>query len=299
MYLAHIQNWAIGTKLARNSMFLSLGFIGMIAHPETLVYLADGGYLESVVADDHISAVITTAELAPPIMERCGKGVLISDHPKKCFYQCHNHLARETDFYGAPSPNKISESADIHKTAVIGKDSVEIGAGTIVGPNAVILGPAVIGQNCYIGPGVVIGERGFQYCRDSQETFYVEHVGRVFIGDNVDILANSCIIQGLFQDTVLCSGVKLDTRTHIAHGVRIGENTLITSGTCFGGSVTVGKNVWIGLNATVRHDIEIKDGAFIGMASAVTQDVPAGEKVAGNFAIQSHKWSKFVKELAK
>ncbi|MGO2746993.1 sugar O-acetyltransferase [Microbacterium sp.] len=46
--------------------------------------------------------------------------------------------------------------------------------------------------------------------------------------------------------------------------------------------VTIGRNVWIGANATILPGVTVGDDAVVGAASVVTKDVPAGAIVVGS-----------------
>lgn len=46
--------------------------------------------------------------------------------------------------------------------------------------------------------------------------------------------------------------------------------------------VAIGRNVWVGANATILPGVTVGDDAVIGAASVVTKDVPAGAIVVGS-----------------
>lgn len=89
---------------------------------------------------------------------------------------------------------------------------------------------------------------------------------------------------------------KLDAKVHIGHGTVLGKRVLVPSGAHIAGNCIVGDDVWVGVNATVSNRISIGDGARVSLGSVVTKDVPAGQTVTGNFAID-HK--KFLSNLKK
>jgi UDP-3-O-[3-hydroxymyristoyl] glucosamine N-acyltransferase len=140
----------------------------------------------------------------------------------------------------------------------------------------------VKGERFYAGTDTVIGKEGFGFAKDGDRWLRIPHIRKVIIGDDVEIGSNCCIDRGCLTDTVIGNGVKIDNLCHIAHGVVIGDNTIITAGTIIAGSVTIGKNVWIAPNSTIKNGVTIGDNAFIGMASNVLKDVPAGETWCGN-----------------
>jgi UDP-3-O-[3-hydroxymyristoyl] glucosamine N-acyltransferase len=148
-------------------------------------------------------------------------------------------------------------------------------------PTAVISEHVIMGEGCVVGPNVTIGFDGFAFddIENSQRRF--PHIGRVVLGNRVEICANSHIARGSLKDTVLEDDVKVDSCVHIAHNCHIGRHTLITAGATIGGSVKVGEGVWIGLGAVIRDNVKIGDNAFVGMGAVVTKDIPPNETWAG------------------
>ena len=141
------------------------------------------------------------------------------------------------------------------------------------------------GENVIIGASTIIGGEGFGYAKDGDKWLRLPHIKKVIIGDDVEIGSNCCIDRGCLTDTIIGNGVKIDNLCHIAHGVKIGDNTIITAGTIIAGSVTIGKNVWIAPNSTIKNGITIGDNAFIGIGSNVIRDVQEGTTVYGNPAV--------------
>lgn len=192
------------------------------------------------------------------------------------------------DHQSAPQTEAIDRSAKIHPAAkishgvTVGADS-EIGAGAYIYPN-VTVGPRVrIGRNCVIKSGTVIGQAGFGVFRDeSGQPHCLPHVGGVVIGDNVDLGALNTVASGTIHPTVIEDWVKTDDHVHIAHNCSIGARTLITACAEISGSVSVGRDCWIGPNTAIRDGLSVGDGAFIGIAANVIVPVAAGATVYGN-----------------
>ena len=150
-----------------------------------------------------------------------------------------------------------------------------------------------IGNNVVIGPNCSIGYDGFNYSRDEDGTARLKkHRGTVVIEDNVEIHSNVCIDRGLYGNTVIGKGVKIDNLVHIAHDVIIGENTLVVAGTVIGGEVSIGKNNFIGIGVGIRPLIKIGQGNLIGMNSVVIKDIGNYEVHAGNPAkyLRRNNW---------
>ncbi len=224
----------------------------------------------------------------------CSSNMIKTEYPKKMFFDLLNR------FYGDPAisnnlieanrDNKhsfISDKAQIGKNVKIGygciiEDGVIIGDNTIIHHNVVIRSNTKIGQNCTLYSGIIIGERGFNpYTREDGTREMLVHYGGVTIKDNVHIGENCCVARGSLDDTVIDSGVKLNTMVHVAHNAYVGKNTAITMPTHISGSVHIGDNCHIAAT-TIRNQCSIGDRAVLGLGSVVVKDVPAGETVVGN-----------------
>lgn len=139
------------------------------------------------------------------------------------------------------------------------------------------------GKNCRIKPGVILGEEGFGFERDEQgRPLRFPHFGRVVLGDEVEVGANTVVSRGALSDTTIGAYTKIDDLVYIAHNCQIGERVMIAGGAKLCGGVTVGKDAWIGAGACIKQNIQIGAGAVIGMGAVVISDVPAFATVAGN-----------------
>jgi UDP-3-O-[3-hydroxymyristoyl] glucosamine N-acyltransferase len=150
------------------------------------------------------------------------------------------------------------------------------------GPHTVIA-HARIGRNVVIGANCTIGLPGFGYERDAGGKFIrFPHVGRVVIGDDVEIGSNTCIDRGALGDTVIEGGVKIDNLVHIAHNALIGEGALVIAHAMIGGSAQVMSRAWVAPCASVLNQVRIGAGATVGMGAVVLKDVAADAVVVGN-----------------
>jgi len=157
------------------------------------------------------------------------------------------------------------ESPEIHPSAILNDDYVELG------------------KNVRIGPNCTIGFDGFGFEEDEDGTQkQFPHIGKVILGDNVEIGAGTCIDRGTLGDTIIGEGTKIDNLVHIAHNVEIGKNCLIVALTCLGGGVIIENNSYVGIGASIRNQIKIGEKAFIGMGAVVVKDVEPGITVIGN-----------------
>jgi UDP-3-O-[3-hydroxymyristoyl] glucosamine N-acyltransferase len=206
----------------------------------------------------------------------------------------------------------------IHPTAVIGKD-VEIGALAAIGPHAHIgdstriglasgIGPGcsigkrvVLGEGCVlhanvtiydnvdIGRGVilhsgcVIGADGFGYVFENDRYHKFPQVGRVEIGDFVEIGANACVDRAALGVTVIGEGTKLDNMVHVGHNCRIGRHVVVAAQTGFSGGVVVEDYAVIGGQVGIGDKARIESRAVLGSGCGVltSKIVRSGQTVWG------------------
>ena len=101
----------------------------------------------------------------------------------------------------------------------------------------------------------------------------IEQLGRVRIGDDVEIGANSCIDRGAAGDTVIDDGVKIDNLVQIGHNVRIGAHTAIAGCVGIAGSATIGAHCMIGGGVGINGHVSIADRVVITGATQVTRSI--------------------------
>ena len=140
----------------------------------------------------------------------------------------------------------------------------------------------IIGENCNIKEGAVIGTDGFGYERNEvNELEKFPHYGKVIIGKNVDIGANTCIDRGNLEDTIIGDGTKIDNLVHVGHNCKVGKNVIIVAGTVLGGHTVIEDNCIIYANVMTKPWTRIGSGSVIGANSFVNKDVPVNEIWAG------------------
>lgn len=262
----------------------------------TLCFLDDQKYLDGLIANNNICAIFTTNNLSNYI-NGIDKEVFIVDDPRFIFFTIFNFIAKSN--YIKHSSN-IEKSASIHQSSFVSDFNVKIGSNTVIHPNVTILPDVEIGDNCVIQSGTVIGSEGFEYKRTKSGILSVFHNGKVVIGNNVEIGANTCIDKGFsFKNTIIENDVKIDNLIHIAHGVKIMNGAFIIAGTILGGSTTIGENSWLSINSSIAPGIEIKRKGFVSIGSVVTKNVESDQQVTGNFAIPHDLFLKDLKSKLK
>jgi len=123
---------------------------------------------------------------------------------------------------------------------------------------------------------------GFTFEWDGERYMRWPHIGNVEIEEDVEIGELVSIARGSIGNTVIRKGVRIDNLVHIAHNCDIGEHSIIVAGAVVCGSVTLGRNVYVGANATILHRLSVGDNAIIGAGAVVTKNVPANECWMGN-----------------
>jgi len=272
-------------------------------------------YLNSTKA----GAVILTAEDA----KNFSGNALIVDNPYVSY-------ARLTELFS----KEPKSQAEIHPRAIIGKncnidpsssianctigDEVTIGKNVIIGAGCVIGNNVTIGDNSHfyanvtiyyginigknviIHSGAIIGADGFGMANDKGNWIKIHQLGKVIIGDYVEIGANTCIDRGALDDTIVENGVKLDNLIQVGHNVKIGAHTAIAGCTAVGGGAIIGKYCMIGGAVTINGHIEIIDKTIITGSSTVGRSITKQGIYSSALPVQPHReWLKVIVQLAQ
>ena len=222
------------------------------------------------------------------------RSIIRCPDPKLAFAQAAKSIVLPTDYESSISPNanigsdvKMGDKVHVSGTASIGDgtsigkgsvimDGVRIGARTTIGANCEIHPNAVIGDDCVLGdsvvvhPSAVIGSEGFGFVRDGEKGYVkFPQIGRVLIGNEVEIGANTTVDRGALGDTVIGDGTKVDNLVQIAHNVRIGKRVVIAAQTGLAGSVTIEDDCVLAGQIGVGEGATIRAGSAIGGQAAI------------------------------
>ncbi|CAM8344599.1 UDP-3-O-(3-hydroxymyristoyl)glucosamine N-acyltransferase [Candidatus Methylopumilus universalis] len=193
----------------------------------------------------------------------------------------------------------IDDGVVIHAGSMIEADSV-IGKASVIHPHVVIKANTVIGKNCTLYAGCVIGSDGFGYAKDDSRWLAIPQIGRVTLGDNVDIGSNSTIDRGALDDTIISSGVKIDNLVQIGHNCMIGENTIIAGCVGIAGSAKIGKNCAIGGAAMILGHLSITDDVTISPGSMITRSIKTSGTYTALMPFQDHEaWLKTAAKIRR
>lgn len=251
-----------------------------------LTYATSAAYVDTVAANPSVTGLVVAPRDYPAyegIICQRGMGAIVCEEPERVFYDIHDYLYENTDFYDKFTwPSKIGKNPHIHPTAVI-EDGVVLGDDVTVGPNSVVRSGTVAGDRCVIGCNTTVGSEGFQVLRIGGRNRKIVHCGGVLLQEDVWIGDSVTVARALFEGaTVVGRNTKVDNLIHIAHNVVIGENVVLTPGVTLCGSSAVESHAWIGVNSSVLNRVTIGRNAKIGMGSVVTRDVPPDTIAYGN-----------------
>jgi UDP-3-O-[3-hydroxymyristoyl] glucosamine N-acyltransferase len=278
------------------------------AGPGDLAFLADPARLDAAAASK--AGVLLTLEGYAVPLKKFGGAVVTVKKPRLAFLLALHLLEKERR--PAPAPG-------VHPSAVVAP-SAQVGAGAHIGPCAVVEEDAVIGEGaavgaqCYLGrgarigprtrlyPGVrimdaceagadcilhagaVIGSDGYGYVRHEGRHEKVPQLGRVALGDRVEIGANCAIDRAALDTTRIGDGTKIDNLVHIAHNVKTGSDCLIMAQTGIAGSVELGSGVTIAGHSVLSDHITIGDRTVVMGKTGVMSSLGPDQLVFGHIA---------------
>ena len=287
--------------------------------------IRDAGPTDITLADDprYASKLTTCSALAvvlPVDFPESDKTSVVVEDVQAAFAIIVKYLEPPvTETFSGISPlASISNTARIGKDcviepyAVIGDDvelgdSVHVGAGAVLStgcrigartrifPRCVLYGKTIVGTDCRIHAGVVLGADGFGYLTQNGSHKLSSQLGHVVIGNHVDIGANSTIDRGTYNATVIGDGTKIDNLVMIAHNCRIGKHNLICSQVGIAGSCRTGDYVVMAGQVGVGDHVDIGDQTTLAAQAGIMSHVPAKSVYLGSPALpikeQMRNWA--------
>lgn len=206
----------------------------------------------------------------------------------------------------AISESPIPASASLGPNVVIGKgvklgenvvlgagcfvgDGTSIGDGTVFHPRVTVYHDCVLGARCIVHSGAVIGSDGFGFAPDGQDWVKIPQIGRVRIGNDVEIGANTTIDRGAIDDTVVDDGCKLDNLVHIGHNCVIGQNSVLAGCVGVAGSTVFGEHCIVGGAGMISGHLNIAAGTTISGGSTLMKSIAKPGVYTSVFPIDSHE----------
>jgi UDP-3-O-[3-hydroxymyristoyl] glucosamine N-acyltransferase len=273
------------------------------AGPDEVSFLDNRRYADQLAAT-RAAAVVLAADFAQRLP--AGTAAIVTAQPYLGFGRVAARLHPRPAAQPGTHPTAVVDPSatigagcEIGPYAVIGAGA-ELGAGCVIGPHAVVADGVVLGEGCRVGahasvshciagrgvvlhPGARVGQEGFGFAVTPEGRFEtMPQLGRVLLGDLVEVGANSCVDRGSQGDTVLGAGTRLDNLVQIGHNVRAGQGCVIVAHVGISGSATLGDGVQLGGQSGVTGHITVGDRARVGAQAGVMNDVPAGTDVVGS-----------------
>ncbi len=250
-----------------------------------------------------------SAIIVPRGVEAEGKSLLVVRDPYVAFAKAQSFFHPR-----AKSDGKISPLSFVHPEAKVGEnvsigpfayveEGVEIGKGSILFPHVYLGKGVIIGEECLLYSGVkiyhdcrlgdhvivhsgaVVGSDGFGYAWDGKEHLKIPQVGKVIIGNEVEIGANTTIDRGTLKDTIIEDGVKIDNLVQVGHNVRVGRFTILVAQVGIAGSTEIGEGSVLAGQVGVAGHIKLGKGTKVAAKSGVHRSTKDGEVLAGTPAM--------------
>lgn len=262
------------------------------ATAQSLVFVEQERFLQGALESKAAAVIIP---VSASVANSHGKALLRSRNPRLVFALAAEELQRHEvrDGYVAPSA-VVDPSAQVHSSACVDALAVvgagaRIGARSRVGPGCIVGPGVVMGEDCNLiarvvvltgttmgdrvtaKAGAVLGSDGFGFVPDPATGRYHKfpQIGRLEIGSDVEVGANTCVDRGALDATVIHDGVKIDNLVQVGHNVQIGRDVVIASQTGISGSSVLEDNVLVGGQVGIGDHVRIEQGVILGSGSGV------------------------------
>jgi UDP-3-O-[3-hydroxymyristoyl] glucosamine N-acyltransferase len=186
----------------------------------------------------------------------------------------------------------IGDRVVLHPHVIVGAEA-QIGSDTILHARVSVRDRSIIGARVVVQDGAVIGSDGFGFVTDSEGVHHkIPQQSQVIIEDDVDIGANTTIDRPAVGETRIRRGTKIDNLVQIAHGVQIGEHTLLAAQVGVAGSSKIGSHVVLAGQVGVAGHLDIGDNVKATAQTGIPNSVDAGAFISGYPAIDNRDWLK-------
>ncbi len=282
-----------------------------------IAFLANAKYRNQLDASQASAVILSEADADATQLPR-----IVAGNPYSYFAKLSAFLNPLREFAPGIHPTAvIGEGAQVSPLAHIGAH-VSVGEHAVIGAGTVLMAGCSIGENVSIGEntrlyprvvvyhdcivgnhviahsGAVIGADGFGIAMEAGRWLKIPQIGRVLIGDHVEIGANTTIDRGALDDTVIEEGVKLDNQIQVAHNVRIGAHTAIAGCVGIAGSASIGRYCRIGGGAIILGHLQVADKVEVSAGTVITKSIREPGTYTATFPFsENHAWRKNAAQL--
>jgi UDP-3-O-[3-hydroxymyristoyl] glucosamine N-acyltransferase len=277
------------------------------AGPGQIAFLASARFKSRLAATRASAVVLSRADARLTALPR-----IACDDP-------YAYFARVSQLFNPATtqPPGVHPSASVARGARLGA-RVSVGAGCVLGegaslgddsclyPRVVVYPGCAIGARAVVHSGAVIGADGFGIAQQDGRWIKIPQIGRVVIGDDVEIGANTTIDRGTLDDTVIEDGVKLDNQIQIGHNARVGAHTAIAGCVAVAGSADIGRGCTIGAAALILGHLRIADGVRVSAGTVISRSILKAGTYTGLFPFDDNAswarntaWVRHLAELAE
>lgn len=304
----------LGGQLANSTAEIKISRVGSLAYAQAgaISFFNDTKYTAQLQSTQ-ASAVI----IKPEHVQLTALPSIVTDNPYAYFAKVSQLLNPAPVHHpGIHHTASVSTSATISSGCYIGAhvtigNNVVLGQDVVIGPNSVIEHDSIIsdntvleanvtikhgtqvGKSCHFFSGAVIGNDGFGYAEELGDDgikrwVKIPQIGRVIIGDHVDIGANTTIDRGAIDDTVIAEGVKIDNLVQIAHNCRIGAHTVIAGCVGIAGSAIIGAHCKLGGSAMILGHLTIADDVTVSPGTMIMRSITKSGTYTALMPSQEH-----------
>lgn len=251
---------------------------GAVIVPEKFMELVPEGCIALVSKDPHRSYGLTAQAFYPVVIEPFISDKAAIDPSAELGAGCRVEAGAVIE-----ANVKLGAGCHVQANAVIHR-GVQMGDGCIVGATATV-SHCIAGNKVYIYPGAHIGQDGFGFAMSGKGPVKVPQLGRVMIGNDVEIGSCTTVDRGAMGDTVIGDGTRIDNLVQVAHNVKLGKCCIMVSQVGIAGSCEFGDFVVAGGQVGFAGHLKIGTGAQIAAQSGLMNDVPAGVTMMGSPAV--------------
>jgi UDP-3-O-[3-hydroxymyristoyl] glucosamine N-acyltransferase len=216
-----------------------------------------------------------------------GQSPLASVHPDALVHQ--EATVYPFAFVGARA--RIGRGTTVFSGVYVGEDC-NVGEEVLLYPNCVLMARTEVGDRTIVHPGAVVGSDGFGFAQSTGGFEKFPQIGRVVVGQEVEVGANTTIDRAALGESRIGQGTKIDNLVQIGHNVTVGQNCIIISQVGIAGSTRIGDRAILAGQVGIAGHLSIGDNVRVGAKSGVGRDIPSDTDVSGIPAMDHRRFLK-------